>query len=713
MLQFNNSLKLFFLLYIITFCTANMAISQESSGKKVIEFTADYVTYDLEKQIITANGRVKIVQNNRTLFADTIIYNKVTQVIVASGNISFIEPTGDVIKAKYLELDDEFSKGFVKVVTVLFSDKSRGSASLATKEITKQGKSLLILDNATYTPCKICIDHPDEPPFWQITAAKIIYNDDDIEYKNAKLDIFGVPIIYTPYFTFPNPNIKRKSGFLSPHIGFNDLLGGIWLSMPYFWAVNPANDITITPVIVNDHGFYNILDWRGETTKGTWSMENSIAFDNDNQSSDPINGHVFANGQFTLDDNWSYGFQLQRTTNDDYLKIYGFRNSDFLTTQPFIDGYFGRSSVSFTAYSFQGLLSDNDEKTTPLILPLGSFNYITQANTIGGRVEINGSALALWREVGEQQRRLSFSTNWQNTYSRSGLLITPSLSVRGDYYNTQNVLNNAGQDISGQVMRFLPKAAIKASYPLLHVSSDSHQVIEPIAEIVLSPSLANSEQIGNEDSQGFVFDKLKLLSLDRFPGHDMLDSGSRLVVGGQFSNYWESGQSISAFIGQSYRLSEGSVPYQDSGINKSVSDYVGSISFFPVDWLSIEHYFRLDANNLQYKVADLQSAFGNKDYRLILGYTYIPQPALLNVNDYNDQEISLSTYANFYDDWYLYTNIRQNIGEGNKLISLGSTLYYVNDCIELGLEMQRNDTQDGDIGPNNSISLVFRLRNIN
>ena len=43
-----------------------------------------------------------------------------------------------------------------------------------------------------------------------------------IEYRDALLDIYGVPVMYLPYFSHADPSVKRASGFLVPSIGSSE-----------------------------------------------------------------------------------------------------------------------------------------------------------------------------------------------------------------------------------------------------------------------------------------------------------------------------------------------------------------------------------------------------------------------------------------------------------------------------------------------------------
>ena len=37
-----------------------------------------------------------------------------------------------------------------------------------------------------------------------------------IYFEDARLEFFGMPVAYMPYFSAPDPTVKRKSGFLMP-----------------------------------------------------------------------------------------------------------------------------------------------------------------------------------------------------------------------------------------------------------------------------------------------------------------------------------------------------------------------------------------------------------------------------------------------------------------------------------------------------------------
>src|SRR3546814_12295588 len=77
------------------------------------------------------------------------------------------------------------------------------------------------LDKGVFSPCDLCEDDPTRAPLWQLKAVKIIHDQETktIEYQDAWMEIYGIPVLYTPYMSHPDPTVKRKSGFLAPSFG--------------------------------------------------------------------------------------------------------------------------------------------------------------------------------------------------------------------------------------------------------------------------------------------------------------------------------------------------------------------------------------------------------------------------------------------------------------------------------------------------------------
>ncbi len=184
---------------------------------------ADQLVYDQVKGIATATGNVEASQAGRVLRAERLTYYERTDTVVASGNVALLEPTGEVLFADYVELTDAFKNGVIHDIRMLFSDDSRMAANAA----VRNDGNRTIMNKAVYSPCDLCQKDPTRPPLWQIKATRVIHNQSAqrVDYYDAILEFYGVPVAYTPYFSHPDPTVDRKTGFLVPDYGSSSDLG--------------------------------------------------------------------------------------------------------------------------------------------------------------------------------------------------------------------------------------------------------------------------------------------------------------------------------------------------------------------------------------------------------------------------------------------------------------------------------------------------------
>jgi LPS-assembly protein len=75
-----------------------------------------------------------------------------------------------------------------------------------------------VFQSGVYTACEPCKDDPRKPPKWQVKAARIIHDEGEkmMYFEGAALEFFGTPLAYLPYFSAPDPTVKRKTGVLVP-----------------------------------------------------------------------------------------------------------------------------------------------------------------------------------------------------------------------------------------------------------------------------------------------------------------------------------------------------------------------------------------------------------------------------------------------------------------------------------------------------------------
>ena len=108
-------------------------------------------------------------------------------------------------------------KSAIRDMLVVLADKSR----IAALDGKREDGNKTEMTHAIYTACGLCEKDPARPPLWQLKSIKVVHDKKrrTIEYKDAWLEIAGVPVAYTPYLTHPDPTVKQRSGFLPASVG--------------------------------------------------------------------------------------------------------------------------------------------------------------------------------------------------------------------------------------------------------------------------------------------------------------------------------------------------------------------------------------------------------------------------------------------------------------------------------------------------------------
>ncbi|MBT4906267.1 MAG: LPS-assembly protein LptD, partial [Rhodospirillaceae bacterium] len=250
------------------------AIAQERpSSSEPVLLSADEVSYNEDLGIVVASGSVEIAQGDRVVLADRVTYNERENTVSANGHVSLLEPGGEVVFAEYMELADDMKNGVVRDLRILLTDNSRIAAAGG----RLQGGVRTEMRKAVFSPCELCEDDPEAAPLWQIKAVKVVHDQrtHDIEYTDAWMEMYGVPVFYTPYFSHPDPTVKRRSGLLTPDFG-NDSQLGMLLRTPYFFTMGPDKDATITPIFTTKERVALAAEYRQRFTSGEFETDGSF-----------------------------------------------------------------------------------------------------------------------------------------------------------------------------------------------------------------------------------------------------------------------------------------------------------------------------------------------------------------------------------------------------------------------------------------------------
>ena len=634
---------------------------------------ADNVAYDSERRIVIATGNVEIAQNERILFADRVTFDERTNTVTASGNVSLLEPTGEVLFAEEVELTDELKEGVMRDIRIILTDNSRIAANGA----VRSGGYRTEMRQAVFSPCNLCPDDPEAAPLWQLKAARVVHDQRrrEIEYSDAVLEAFGVPIAYTPYFSHPDPTVKRRSGFLTPTYGSSSQLG-FSLQVPYYFNMAPNRDATLAPIFTTKEGPVLVGEYRARTENGEYQLAGSITrperrgINGERIGGRDTRGHIEGIGAFRLTDVWRWGYQLERSTDDTYLRRYDFSNDDTLTSRLYLEGIRGRNYAAVNSYAFQGLEVDDDSGETPLVLPIADYNLVLDNGLFGGSYTLDANLMSLTRSGGTDTRRLSVDGGWHLPFiGRAGDIYTLNAQLRGDLYWVNDLAHPTGTGADDAVTgRVVPSLSLDWRYPWIRQAGTTRQVIEPIAKLAISPYGGNPDDIPNEDSQDFEFDDTNLFNLMRFPGLDRVEGGPRISYGLRMGVYGASGGRTTAFFGQSYRVKADSTFEPGSGLEDNFSDFVGSVNISPSEFVDLVYRFRIDHDDLSSRRSEIDLAGGPDWLRVNLGFLSLDDaPAELDDDVDAREEINVSGRVRLDPNWSITANTRRNLTTDNAI----------------------------------------------
>ena len=272
---------------------------------------ATEVDYDYNNSRVSAVGNVQLFYNGTSVEADRVIYDQKTKRLHAEGNIRMTDADGKITYAEILDLSDDYRDGFVNSLRVDTADQTRMAATRA----DRSSGNYTVFENGVYTACAPCKDDPKKPPLWQVKGARIIHDQQEkmLYFETAQLEFFGVPLAYMPYFSTPDPTVKRKTGFLMP--GFTSYTAfGYGVEVPFYWAIAPDMDATFSPRITSKQGVLLQAEFRQRLMDGAYQVRvyGIDQLDPGNFAGQPgdrqFRGGVETKGQFALNDKWVWGW---------------------------------------------------------------------------------------------------------------------------------------------------------------------------------------------------------------------------------------------------------------------------------------------------------------------------------------------------------------------------------------------------------------------
>jgi LPS-assembly protein len=345
---------------------------------------------------------------------------------------------------------------------------------------------------------------------------------------------------------------------------------------------------------------------------------------------------------------------------------------------------------------------------------------------VDGRFDLQLNTIALNRSAGQDTQRGFASARWDlRRITPLGQEVQLTAFARGDIYHTDEsgkTLTAIYRGEDGWHARGIAAAAAEVSWPFIGAAFGGTQRVTPRLQIVASPATRNLA-LPNEDSRGVDLEDSNLFALNRFPGYDRWEDGTRATYGLDYALDLP-GLSLTANIGQSYRLSAKPALFPDgTGLTSRTSDIVGRTTVKFKRLVSITHRYRLDKDGLAIRRNEIDATVGTDQTYITAGYLRLNRNVVPGIEDLRDrEEIRLGGRVHFAKFWSVFgstiidlTGKREDptsLADGYEPIRHRIGVAYEDDCLRFGVTWRRDYDASGDARRGNTYQLTLSFKNL-
>ena len=705
--------------------------STPAADQSAIEFSADQVVYDSNADVVTASGAVRMNREGNYLAADEVVWDRKSGQVRAEGNVVVLTPQGDRLIGEDVVLTDTLRDGTVRNLLIVLESGGRIAAARGVRS-----GDITTLENAIYSPCPVTGPNGcPRRPSWSITAAKVIQDPahERVRFEGGRLQLFGLNLPLLPIFSI-GTGTDGLTGVLVPDINYSTKKG-LEVAVPYHWQIAPNRDLTITPHVYTDvlpalEAKYRMLDRLGAfqiggfITYGTIESADPEATDSDEGRG--VRAYVEGNGKAQLSPEWSLTGAFRWASDKTVTQRYDLTRDDRLRTFLNAERITPNAYISIAGWAFQGLRVDDVQKQIPIALPAVDAR-VRLANTVfGGTVELQANSLSIIRIEGQDTQRAFASARWDlRRLTPWGQELDLTAYARGDIYHTDDAESTAvpiyrGTD--GWHGRGIGALAADVKWPFVGPAFGGIQRIVPRVQLVLTPPTPNLD-IPNEDARSIDLEDSDLFALNRFPGYDRWEDGSRITYGFDWS-LDRPNLSIMTTVGQSYRITKRADIFPEgTGLTGRVSDIVGRTRIRFGRLIDITHRYRVDKDNFAFRRNELDLTVGSEQTYAQIGYLRLNRDIDPTIEDLRDkEELRIAGRVKFARYWSVFgATVIDLTGKDEDPLSLADGyepvrnrlgISYEDDCLEVGLTWRRDYERIGAFRKGSTFGFHLALKGL-
>ena len=671
--RYSLYLRLTFIVYCIVFIFLSLSTAQ-SDNSNDIEITADKIEVFNNGNKIKATGNILIQTEEYSSSTDNLIYDKSKERVKTSGNIIIKDKIENYYYFDKFISDKDFNNAGGTNTKIRLNDGSR----IVGKTFIRTNSNINQINDALYTPCVNENYITENCPGWKLSAKKVIHDVEkqNIYYEGATLSILNVPVLYSPFFSHPDPSVKKRSGLLMPSISSDNNLGTTF-SIPYFFNLSSNFDVTLTPNIQSKADDYYSVNYRHLTKNHQFNIDSSISNDKYNTGT---KNHIFVNGE-VRNPFGKFDYKIQTSNNDTYLRKNHIDELTILTSGLNFTKEMDNSYLDFSS-SIHKHLNNSSNQKWEYVYPSISFDIYNYKDSIYGLDWKIDNSLLNYKTINkdyEQQLSSEILSDSIHISKKTGLKFVNTIQNRLIYFN--NSVNNYSQ------LRVFPQLSSKISYPLSKSKNNRSEILEPIVMPILAPhnNYANDQNISNSN----------IFSLNRETSLSQWESGPRINYGIN----WLINNSdlvINNSLGQSIKAKkDNSTEISNYFIGNSLD--FGSIGYIKSD-------ITIDRQDLYLKDNNINSSLNFDKIKFGFDYDYETSNRIKT-----SEQISIGAKVNFYKDTNLIMSARKDL-MSDKSIGNAFGIHYENDCLAMSFDYFRDFTAIDDIEKSRGFSFTITLK---
>jgi LPS-assembly protein len=546
------------------------------------------------------SGNVQIRMGQRLLTADAATVNAEKRSVQVSGRTGYLDPTVRVTGegGSFASGSGEFKGASFELLD--------GSGRGAARSAQLRNETRLDLQGVRFTVC------PPGNDDWQLRADSISLDQKSSTGtgRNVRLDFLGVPILYTPWISFPVGD-QPKSGLLFPGIGSGGN-SGTQVVVPWYWHIAPNYDATFTSRYFSSRGYRIDPEFRYLTPHSRGTLEAQyLPYDSELEEARGL--YEFQNVTH-FEPRTRALVNASYVTDNSYFEDFGI---GFEGTSVIFLNQLGELRRDTTHWSLVGraqnyqviddALADDERPYSllPQVFAAGRWNDLP----LGLGVTFDFEATNFYRELGPQGIRVDTQPALSWRAGRRGAYLEGNAAWRYTTYSLDEMAPGADESPS----RSLPVMSLDSGFALERTTGSRQQrlqTLEPRLQYVYVP-YRNQDAIPIFDTDTPTLNMIQLFRTNRYVGADRVGDANLVSVGltSRLLNAGGGRQFLSATLGQAYYFEDPRVTLPgEEPTNRASSDVVAELELDAFkDWNARAAYvWDPDANETQRAEAGLQ-----------------------------------------------------------------------------------------------------------